>query len=273
MRFDNFKEAIQAAQSLFPKDTVHTDTWQGVDISKKPEMAMHEILNFSMCVPMYSSLPEDYHEDIKPNLPWADEHFDLERVGGEPLNPGETWKKWPNAQSAEKFLDAKGQFNHSYAERFWPKWANVTEGGKLIGENMQFIPGRFGIRGNYGDLADVVSLMAKDPLTRQAYVPIFFPEDTGDVNPGRKPCTLGYHFICRDDKLHVVYYIRSCDFIRHFRDDIYLTIRLALWMLDKLREIDQNWEKVTLGTLTMHITSLHCFRNDYLIMNQGEKDA
>lgn len=272
LNYFKFDPAINYLGAQFTDESVHTDTWQGVNISTKPEMAMHEILNSSFSVPLYSDNYKAYQEDINPNLPWADDHFEQERVGGQPLNPGETWKQWPNAKSAEKFLDAKGQFNHSYAERFWPKWAGVTPDGKLV-DKMEFIPGRFGIRGNYGDLADVISLLSKDPLTRQAYLPVFFPEDTGDANAGRKPCTLGYHFICRNGRLHVTYYIRSCDFIRHFRDDIYLTVRLLIWVLEKLREIDGEWKKIIPGDFTMHITSLHMFRNDYLILTKENKDG
>src|SRR5690606_41630478 len=33
-------------------------------------------------------------EQVNPNLPWADVHFE-ERVGGKPLNPGESYKLWP----------------------------------------------------------------------------------------------------------------------------------------------------------------------------------
>jgi hypothetical protein len=57
--------------------------------------------------------------------------------------------------------------------------------------------------------------------------------------------------------------MRSCDFIRHFRDDVYLTIRLLLWVLDRLREVDnENWKDVSPGTFRMHITSLHMFKQD-----------
>src|SRR5690606_13014492 len=73
---------------------------------------------------------QHWRDDVRPNLPWADDHF-LERVGGEPLNPGEEWKNWPWAGSAAKFRDPSERFNHSYAERLWPKFARATEGGKL----------------------------------------------------------------------------------------------------------------------------------------------
>ena len=113
------------------------------------------------------------------------------------------------------------------------------------------------------DARDVVAHLAHDPQSRQAYLPIWFPEDTGKTTV-RVPCTLGYHFIQRHKFLHCTYYIRSCDAVRHMRDDIYLTVRLQLWMLEQLRLIDPDWKLVKPGLFTMHIVSLHMFRNDFI---------
>jgi thymidylate synthase len=239
--------------------TVAHSTWQSIDVSNRPELQHVEVLNHSFTYPLLSAELEYYQQEISPNLPWADKHFDLERSSGEPLNPGTTWKEWPYAASAGTHLDNQ-IFDHSYAERYWPKQAGKTRGGK-VGYN----PGlgtHKGIRGEYGDLDDLVDLLINDPLTRQAYLPVWFPEDlTAAKLNKRVPCSLGYHFIIREGLLHVVYYIRSCDYIRHFRDDVYLTIRLLLWILERINEGQEI--PVAPGTLTMHITSLHIFQSDY----------
>lgn len=260
----NFDWCIENARSMFTEEVVHSKNWQGVDISKKPEMGMHEVLHYTFCTDMPTEDLNYYRQEIKPNLPWADDHFEQERVSGQPINPGETWKQWPNAKSAATFLDDKGQFNHSYAERYWPKFANLTEGGRLDREDIMRNQPRRGIRHEYADLNDLIDQFIFDPLTRQAYMPIWFPEDGSHTD--RKPCTLGYHFIMREDQMHVSYYIRSCDFVRHFRDDIYLTVRLVLWLLQALRQKDEKWNEIKPGNFIMHITSLHMFRNDYLMM-------
>ena len=111
----------------------------------------------------------------------------------------------------------------------------------------------------------LVNLLLVDPYTRQAYLPVWFPEDTGGGDK-RAPCSLGYQFIMRADQLHCSYFIRSCDYLRHFRDDIYLTVRLQQWVLTQCQLKDSDWSRVKMGTFTMHITSLHLFRNDYLNM-------
>ena len=153
-------------------------------------------------------------------------------------------------------------------EGYWPKFAGDEAAGL-----------HRGIRWEYGDLNDVIYLLMKEPDTRQAYLPIFFPEDTGVGDGGRKPCTLGYQFIVRDQRLHCYYPMRSCDLMRHYRDDEYLTVRLMLWVLDQCRrqsDIQPGpnvWDNIKPGTLTMHMTSLHCFVNDLRVFKQEENAA
>jgi hypothetical protein len=111
--------------------------------------------------------------------------------------------------------------------------------------------------------------MSREPFTRQAFLPIWFPEDTGSVTGERVPCTIGYHFIRRGDWVHVVYYIRSCDFFRHFRDDIYLCAKKVFWLIEKLREKDpENWNHIKPGMLTMHITSLHAWASEKSLLKK-----
>jgi hypothetical protein len=244
---------------------IHPSRWQGLDVSARQEAAMVELLNVSLDIDLRGISDLDHwRQEIRPNLPWADDHF-LERVSGEPLNPPPSWAWWPWNKSAANFRSGEN-FNHTYPERYWPKQANPDS---EVFEHFGVHPG---IRHSYGDLNDVVELLRRDPLTRQAYLPIFFPEDTGVGDGGRKPCSLGYQFIVRDCKLHIFYPMRSCDLLRHFRDDCYLTVRLGLWVLEQLAATEGPndnpfWsEDVTLGSLTMHMTSLHCFIGDYQMM-------
>lgn len=242
-------------------------TWQGRDVRGRPDMVTHELLNVTISTPLFGlrSL-NHWRAECEPNLPWADDHFE-ERVGRVPLNPPPSWAWWPWAGSAAKF-GGTTKFNHTYPERYWPKRAHLNH-DDIMGIGSCNLAG---IQREYGDLDDVVTLLVKDPLTRQAYLPIFFPEDTGVSDGGRKPCTLGYQFILREGHLHTVYFMRSCDLIRHFRDDIYLTVRLLLWVLEQCGAQDEAWADVRAGSLTMHLTSLHVFANDLLELRR-EQDA
>lgn len=269
----NFASAIRAARESLGQFGVPVKApyWQGVNIEQKPEMRMHEILNLSFQVVLGGRTDLDYwRQDIKPNLPWADQHFEQERVSGQPINPGETWKTWPYGHSANSFLDSQGQFNHSYAERYWPQYAGATQGGHLSSDASDFFEPHQGIRHRYADLDDLVHHLTKDPLSRQAYLPVWFPED-GSHND-RKPCSLGYHFIMRNGYFHCTYYIRACDYVRHFRDDLYLTLRLQLWILDQLRKSNPEvWNQVNPGLFSFHCVSFHCFVNDLKVINEEIK--
>ena len=260
----NFPIAIKRARQAIEENStlVENQTWQSVKAD--PSMHTHEVLNHSFTVPGSSSL-DQLRRDISPNLPWADDHFD-ERVCGVPVNPGREWANWPFNKSAGKFLEGE-KFNHNYMERYWPRKAGLTASPTVSPKDYPRShddESRFGIYHRYGDLDDLINHLVDDPSSRQAYLPIFFPEDTGAHHGGRVPCTLGYHFIHRNGYLHCTYYLRSCDFVRHFRDDIYLTVRLQLWLLDCLRSKNAHWNKVKPGLFTMHIVSLHIFRNDWV---------
>ena len=120
----------------------------------------------------------------------------------------------------------------------------------------------YGVRFHYGDLNDLVKQLADDPTSRQAYLPLYFPEDTG--REGRKPCSLGYQFWAIDQRFYVWYPMRSCDAIRHLPDDIYLTVRLMLWVLDRCRQLRPDlWQHVKPHSFAMHASRLHIFENDY----------
>lgn len=161
--------------------------------------------------------------------------------------------------------DWEPRFSHTYMQRFWPHYDDGERPTGIMGFK-------------YGDLNDVISLLYKQPLTRQAYLPVWFPEDTGVVHGERVPCTLGYHFILREGKLHCTYSIRSCDFVRHYRDDLYLAVRLTLHVLDRLRLMEETdvmylnapkskpsmgWRDIKPGRLVFNCTSMHCFNSDW----------
>ncbi len=267
----SFRTMSEYLYDLFKRDGewVQPSYWQGKDVGRKPEARMRELLNVSLEYRMGNRDLEFFRGDIQPFLPWADDHF-AERVCGWPLNPGSTWDKWRHGESAARWLNADGQFNHSYMERLWPRYAGHLGKLKTVDQAQEAFDQReysivnAGIRHSYGDLQGIVSLLARDPLTRQAYIPLFFPEDTGIGDGDRKPCTLGYQFIRRGKHLHCFYPMRSCDFANHFADDVYLAVRLTMWVLEELRkQAPDDWRHVYPGAISMHITSLHMFVNDY----------
>ena len=262
---------------LLMKDApiVHSAKWQGIDIANNPLMACREIAHVSFRIPMPTEELDHYREDTGAEMPWSDDHF-LERVSGYPMNPGTEWMNWSQnkryGDGAKSFLDHRGKFNHNYMERYWPRFAGQVDeptkdaqewrkGFSSLHQGITPTPNK-GIFYEYGQLIDVVDLLAGDPYTRQAYLPVWFPEDTGGGSK-RAPCTIGYHFLMRDGKLDINYHIRSCDLYKHFRNDLYLTVRLLLWVLDKVRSRNPDFKEVKPGHFLMQIGSLHLFKPDW----------
>jgi len=234
---------------------VKTEKWQGIEAPDD----MYEIMNHSFQMVIPKSM-EELVDEVKPNLPWANEHF-LERVGGLPLNPPPSHVNWPFAQKNNEQFGGNDRFSHTYPERIWPKYASEVPNSSMEG-----------IRFSYGDFGDVLDLLEKEPFTRQAFLPIWFPEDTGVTHGERVPCTIGYHFMRRGNFFHISYFIRSCDYIRHFRDDIYLAIRKLMWILDELKKRDpERWGDVVPGYFAMHIVSLHCFNREKGLLKLSNK--
>lgn len=272
--FQSFTEARRVLTDMLMTEAppVKTERWQGVPVNTDT-FELYDV-NFSVDLHGIDNL-EHWALDTKANIPWADDHF-AERVGGEPLNPGVQWKNWPWNRSAANFV-TQGRFNHNYMERLWPKFARRTEDGSLPAAiGIRRYPEsdcrpKFGIAHGYGDLWDLVELLAREPFTRQAYIPLFFPEDTGISDGGRKVCTLGYHVMRRGNKCSIWYPLRSCDMIRHWPDDCYLAVRLLLWIIGRCRELNPaSWGQVVPGEYGMHMTSLHIFASDRKNVSDGE---
>jgi thymidylate synthase len=240
IRAKNLKEGInncRHALALYGK-TVTTENWQG----DKSPFKFIEIVNLNLECVMEKS-KEKLQDLCEPFLPWADEHFE-ERVGGVALNPPPTHTKW--LSKTEEYLESDSKFSHSYPERLWSKGLHK------------------GIRYEIADLSDAVELLKKDLHTRQCYIPMFFPEDLSAANENKRiPCTLGWHFLVRDNKMHCQYPMRSCDALRHFHNDLYFANLLVLWM------IEQVGVDLEPGAILFSATSFHCFENDVYALNKS----
>lgn len=264
---DDFAEVYRQLQrrliEVYPTDV---GQWQSQDVSSRPEMVTHELANVSIVM----GLPQSamvLADQTGAHLPWAEDHLQ-ERVGGEPLNPAPSEAWWPFASKKDGTTNTDHrmgvEFSHTYPERIWPKRAGDLNSPTSLDH--------LGVRFAYGDLQDVVNLLIKQPGTRQAFLPIWFPEDTGVVHGERVPCTLGYHFMIRNGELQITYYMRSCDLIRHFQDDVYMAGRLAQWVRDELNNHLHN-RAYDVGELVMHIVSLHCFAGDIDMMTKRDEEG
>jgi hypothetical protein len=274
-RLNTFEQMfLQMRSDLVEQPVVNVGEWQS---QHKDTINMHELLHVVFDMP----IPEDADQAAQitgARMPWAEDHF-LERVSGQPLNPSPSERWWPFREKKDGDTNtshkSEGEaFSHTYPERMWPKLAN---GGH---RHEADYPGEknphWGIRFEYGDLMDVVNQLVKTPLTRQAYLPIWFPEDTGVVHGKRVPCTLGYHFIIREGKLDVSYFMRSTDLLRHFQDDVYLALRLAQWVVEQYNQRLPDHERqypLDVGTLVFHTANLHIFDQDAGMIDWWKKEG
>jgi len=278
---DPFKEMFGDIQDrLLLEKPINVGEWQ----SQKIGTPMRELLNV-VCSYRIPGSRQELARQTGAHLPWAEDHFQ-ERVGGVALNPAPSEAWWPFAARKDNTTNAahksEGEaFSHTYPERMWPKLAN---GGR---EEVDHAEGDVwditqsphqGIRFEYGDLEDIVQILHKSPMTRQAYLPLWFPEDLTAVREGKRvPCTLGYGFIMRHGILHMSYFMRSTDLLRHFQDDIYMAGRLNQWVVEQLNGLlrDQGDTPVlSSGTLTFHTQNMHIFDADVdrikYIKSQGQ---
>lgn len=187
-----------------------------------PGFQTHELINYSYTLldPNTVKVPNDQAFYIA-------EEF-RERTSGKPINPGSAFLNDEAYWSQFLHDDEEGypRFSYTYAERM------------------------------AGALEEVVFTLRHDKNTRRAYLPIFWPQD---VDKGsreiRIPCSLGYAFLVRHNKLWMHYIMRSCDFAKHFHKDVCLAVMLQQYVFNRVQVKE-------LGPFTHTIFSLHAFAKD-----------
>lgn len=227
-------------------EIARSQKWQAIDTPDD----LWEIINRYIQMDMPETI-EELGAQCDADLPWAEDHFQ-ERIDPNcNHNPGYEYQNWPyykvNTEDNDKKFRNEGEtfFSHTYMERFWPD-TSIKGTGKM--------------GYNFGNFDDTVEKLKKDNGTRQAFFAIWHPQDQRDDGV-RLPCTIGYHFLIRNGKLHITYLIRSCDIMRHFKNDIYMTIRLAQYVRD---QVDP---EIKLGQMSMWIGSLHCWNVEKALLN------
>lgn len=211
---------------------VRPATMQDKYVKGNPDYETKELQNYSYCLLNARS------QDI-PGVtqPWADAEF-KERVTdpylrapdgelSEPhfINPGEAWKLREEVWS-EYMHD--GKLAYTYNELLW----------------------------NNDQTMKVINRLKEDPDSRQLWISLWNPDKDPDFLGGvsRVPCSLGYGLQVRDGKLNLHYVMRSCDFVTHFRNDVYLAIKFLEWVAEKTG--------YPVGDFTHTMFSCHVYNKD-----------
>ena len=154
-----------------------------------------------------------------------------DRTCGEPLNPGNSykirldlWQKMMSKVEGEKF-------DYTYPERFC----------------------------RFDQIDNVISLLTEDKHSRQAMMHIWHPDlDVGrGAGQTRVPCSIDYQFMIRNNRLYVIYHMRSSDILGHLPIDIWLTAELMKYVADKLKE--NGTSDLKYGSLLYFAGSLHAY--------------
>lgn len=157
----------------------------------------------------------------------------LDRVDRKGLNPGNSYKiridLWQKLMSKNE----EGKFDYTYSERI-----------------------------NYlHQLDNAIAALKDDEHSRRAMVMVFKPEDTMESSGFRTriPCSISYQFLIRNNKLMVLYYIRSNDYFKHFAIDIWLTHALQEYVCQQLQD---TYPGLKVGSLNYYAGSFHAYHED-----------
>jgi len=219
MRFYiDFKEALNEIKRDLNELAirVHVPTVQDKYVADDPDYDTMELQSY-----IYTVLNPRI-EDLSVTQPWANLEWE-ERIECRLVNPGKAWEARKEVWA--EFLH-DGRFAYTYSERIG------TQVRQLIDE------------------------LRCHPESRQLFLGIWSPQvDIHNLGGlARVPCSLGYWFIKRQNRLDMTYLQRSCDYSTHMQNDLYLATKLLRYVADQVG--------ITVVHLIHWVGSLHVFAKD-----------
>ena len=228
--FTNPLEMVKEVErDLFEMGTRYQSaTVQDQDVADNPDFQTMELTGYAYMLTKFDPdlLWRMISQSGQINRTWLKTELEerCNGLGGDPpLNPGYAWEF--NKEFWGKFI-RNGVFSYSYAERYQ--------------EQLPYI---------------IRELKAK-PNTRQAVMTMYDKHQDMMHWGGRDrvPCSLTYQFLLRDDKLVLIYNQRSCDFVKFFPSDVWLTVGLLLYVAEQIGKEP--------GQFIHFLGSLHAFAGD-----------
>lgn len=189
-------------------------------VISKPSLGKKDMLKF---------LFKDDADNIEK---YCEQEF-LDRINREGLNPGNSYKIRLDLWQALMSKKEGDKFDYTYSERI-----------------------------NYcHQLDNAIAALKDDIHSRRAMIMIFRPEDTLESSgfSTRIPCSIDYQFLIRNNKLMVVYHIRSNDYFKHFAIDIWLANALQEYIVEQLKDVYPN---LKVGSLNYYCGSFHAYNED-----------
>lgn len=163
-----------------------------------------------------------------------------DRVSGKATNPGKSYQ-YRKGLWQEFLHDDK--FAYTYSERIAPQLQTILEELQKNPESRQAI---ITIHSNICPEVNLISVRSNSVSKSQ------------DLHymggGGRVPCSMYYQVMVREEKVDLIYTMRSCDFLVHFPVDISLALLIQDWFADNL--------ELKTGTFTYFAGSLHAYHKD-----------
>ena len=193
---------------------------QDLKVNENDDYRMKELIGYSFLV-KDTSEKNSWLLSLGKNLEWALTEFQ-ERIS-DSINPGVAYQF--RSDYWDQFLH-NGVFSYTYSERL---------GMQIDG---------------------VIKLLKENQNTRQAVLPIYNSLLDNHRRGGeqRVPCSMYYQLMNRNEKLDIIYVMRSNDFYEHLPYDIWLAAELQEYIASKL--------EVTQGDLIYFSGSLHAFKKN-----------
>jgi len=234
--FTNAVEMVnEVERDLFEMGTKYQSaTVQDQDVADNPDFQTMELCGYAYMLTKFD--PADLNNMINQsgniNKYWliAEEKERLHGIEKRsmdnekpPLNPGIAWHQ--NFVFWHKFIRNE-VFSYSYAERYQEQ------------------------------LPYIIRELKNRPNTRQAVMTMYDKHQDMMHWGGRDrvPCSLTYQFLLREDKLVLIYNQRSCDFVKFFPSDVWLTVGLLKYVAEKIGKAP--------GQFIHFLGSLHAFAGD-----------
>jgi len=110
-------------------------------------------------------------------------------------------------------------------------------------------------------LSNAIDALIEDKHTRQALIQVFQANPDSGLYGGntRIPCSVDYQILIRNNRVHVIYHMRSNDYFGHFPIDIWLAAELLQWFKSNL---EPHYPFLKTGSLTYFCGSLHAYKWD-----------
>jgi len=234
--YENCKEAVKDIGRELQKcsSEVHTQTMQNKSIAKDEGYNTRELQAFSFAI---------INQDDRDEMPhvtkeWCKAEF-KERISSTPKNPGEAYKLRKDVWE-EFLIEEEREAEEDGEIKYWTE--KVFE--YTYAERMHWQIGK------------VIEELKTHPDTRQAIITIHDRKiDQERMGQMRVPCSMFYHFMFRNDKLDIIYNMRSSDFITHFQNDIWLAMAMQTYIA--------KYVGVEPGKFIMQVSSLHIYQKDW----------